>query len=111
MIVNPEALSTASLRAEGATALPALDDPSLYYSRELSWLEFNDRVLEEAIDPRNPLLERLKFIAIYTTNLDEYFMIRVAALKQQIAAEVHRRSNDGRLPEEQLAVVSARLRP
>jgi len=110
MIVNPESLSTAALEAEGAVRLPALDDPSLYYSRELSWLQFNDRVLEEAIDPRNPLLERLKFIAIYSTNLDEYFMIRVAALKQQIAAEVHKRSNDGRLPAEQLAAVSERLR-
>jgi len=88
----------------------ALDDPSLYYSRELSWLEFNDRVLEEALDERNPLLERLKFLAIFSTNLDEYFMIRVAAIKQQIAAEVHKRSNDGRLPEEQLQAISSRLR-
>ena len=110
MIVNPEPLLPAAERTEDAVLPPALDDPSLYFSRELSWLEFNDRVLEEAIDPRNPLLERLKFVAIYTTNLDEYFMIRVAALKQQIAAEVHRRSNDGRLPEEQLAAVSERLR-
>ena len=89
---------------------PGLDDPSLYYSRELSWLEFNDRVLEEALDDRNPLLERLKFMAIFSTNLDEYFMIRVAAIKQQIEAEVHKRSNDGRLPEEQLHAISSRLR-
>jgi polyphosphate kinase len=110
MILNPESLPTAALEAEGAVRLPALDDPSLYFSRELSWLQFNDRVLEEAIDSRNPLLERLKFVTIYGTNLDEYFMIRVAALKQQIAAEVHKRSNDGRLPAEQLAAVSERLR-
>ncbi len=103
-------MSTETLVAEGAQASPPLDDPSLYYSRELSWLEFNDRVLEEAIDGRNPLLERLKFLAIYSTNLDEYFMIRVAALKQQIEAEVHKRSNDGLLPAEQLAAISARLR-
>jgi polyphosphate kinase len=89
----------------------ALDDPSLFYSRELSWLAFNDRVLEEACDARNPLLERLKFVGIFSTNLDEYFMIRVAALKQQLAAEVHKRSNDGRLPNEQLAAISERLRP
>jgi polyphosphate kinase len=108
--VPPESISTESLEAQGATALPPLDDPSLYYSRELSWLEFNDRVLEEGIDRRNPLLERVKFLAIYSTNLDEYFMIRVAALKQQIEAEVHKRSNDGRLPEEQVAAISARLR-
>ncbi len=95
---------------EPAESSLSLDDPSLYYSRELSWLEFNDRVLEEASDPRNPLLERFKFAAIFSTNLDEYFMIRVAPLKQQIEAEVHKRSVDGRLPEEQLAAISARLR-
>jgi polyphosphate kinase len=87
-----------------------LDDPSLYISRELSWLEFNDRVLEEALDRSNPLMERLKFIAIYGTNLDEYFMIRVAAIKQQIEAQVVRRSDDGRMPAEHLAAISRRLR-
>ncbi|MGA7746532.1 MAG: polyphosphate kinase 1 [Candidatus Aquilonibacter sp.] len=88
----------------------ALDDPSLYFSRELSWLEFNDRVLEEALDGGNPLFERLKFVAIYGTNLDEFFMIRVAAIKQQIEAQVVRRSDDGRLPAEHLAAISTRLR-
>ena len=88
-----------------------LENPALYISRETSWLEFNDRVLEEALDEHNPLLERLKFIAIYGTNLDEFFMIRVAGLKQQIEAEVHRRSDDGLLPGEQLAAVAARLQP
>jgi polyphosphate kinase len=89
----------------------SLDDPALYINRELSWLAFNDRVLEEALDARNPLLERLKFIAIYGTNLDEFFMIRVAGLKQLIEAEVHTRSEDGLMPEEQLEAVAARLRP
>src|SRR5580698_3285011 len=92
------------------TPVVGLDDPSLYISRELSWLEFNDRVLEEALDAKNPLFERLKFVAIYGTNLDEFFMIRVAAIKQQIEAQVVRRSDDGRLPAEHLAAISARLR-
>jgi polyphosphate kinase len=87
-----------------------LDDPSLYISRELSWLEFNDRVLEEGLDDRNPLLERMKFVAIYGTNLDEFFMIRVAAIKQQIEAQVVRRSEDGRTPTEHLEAISERLR-
>ncbi|HTX59735.1 MAG TPA: polyphosphate kinase 1 [Verrucomicrobiae bacterium] len=100
-------------RAPEAPAPPpavSLDDPSLYISRELSWLEFNDRVLEEALDAKNPLLERVKFVAIYGTNLDEFFMIRVAAIKQQIEAQVVRRSDDGRLPAEHLAAISERLR-
>jgi polyphosphate kinase len=107
MITDSEAAE--ALRPEGSP--PSLADPALYINRELSWLAFNDRVLEEALDPRNPLLERLKFIAIYGTNLDEFFMIRIAGLKQQIEAEVHKRSDDGLLPEEQLAAVAARLRP
>jgi polyphosphate kinase len=96
--------------AQSARPLPSLDDPSLYSSRELSWLEFNDRVLEEALDPAAPLLERLKFTTIYGTNLDEFFMIRVAAIKQQIEAQIFRRSEDGRLPAEQMAAISQRLR-
>jgi polyphosphate kinase len=90
--------------------LVSVDDPSLYISRELSWVEFNERVLEEALDPHNPLLERLKFVAIYETNLDEFFMIRVAAIKQQIEAQVVRRSDDGRMPAEHLSAISERLR-
>ncbi len=93
-----------------AAPVRPLDDPSLYFSRELSWLQFNDRVLEEALDAGNPLLERLKFVAIYDTNLDEFFMIRVAAIKQQIDASVQRRSDDGRTPPEHLRAISERLR-
>jgi polyphosphate kinase len=100
----------AQLRPPSLAAPISLDDPSLYINRETSWLEFNDRVLEEALDERNPLLERLKFIAIYGTNLDEFFMIRIAGLMQQLAAEVHKRSDDGHTPEEQLEMVSQRLR-
>ncbi len=104
-------LSRTEIRAPGeVTAPPPLEDPSLYISRELSWLEFNDRVLEEALDERTPLLERVKFVAIYGTNLDEYFMIRIAAIKQQIEAQIYRRSEDGRTPSEHLLAISERLR-
>jgi polyphosphate kinase len=88
-----------------------LSDPQYYFSRELSWLEFNYRVLHEALDPRTPLLERLKFLAIFSSNLDEFFMVRVAALKEQVEANVSKLSADGRTPSEQLQAISQRLRP
>ncbi len=79
-----------------------LDDPALYLNRELTWLEFNRRVLHEAADPRTPLLERVKFLAIVSSNLDEFFMKRVGGLKQQIAAGVRKTSVDGRTPAQQV---------
>jgi len=79
-----------------------LDDPAYYLSRELTWLNFNFRVLHEAESPRTPLLERVKFLAIVGSNLDEFFMKRVGGLKQQIGAGVVDRSADGRTPAEQL---------
>src|ERR1044071_6074615 len=69
--------------------------PSHFLNRELSWLEFNQRVLDEAMDPKNPLLERLKFFCIVSSNLDEFFEIRVAGIKQQIESEIVERSMDG----------------
>ncbi|MGB7088255.1 MAG: polyphosphate kinase 1 [Phormidesmis sp.] len=88
-----------------------LSDSQWYLSRELSWLEFNRRVLHEALDERTPPLERLKFLAIFSSNLDEYFMVRVAATKQQIDADVSKRTPDGRTPTEHLQAISQRLRP
>src|SRR5437868_11930972 len=78
--------------------LPSLDHPSLYINRELSWLEFNRRVLEEARDPRVPLLERLKFLAIFGSNLDEFFMVRVGGLLQKIQAGIAVGSGADRMP-------------
>ncbi len=88
-----------------------LGDPAHYFNRELSWIEFNNRVLHEAFDPRTPLLERLKFLAIFSSNLDEYFMVRIAALKQQVEVGVGRRSIDGKMPAEQLQLIDDRLHP
>ncbi|MGB3494974.1 MAG: polyphosphate kinase 1 [Elainellaceae cyanobacterium] len=86
-------------------------DSQYYFNRELSWLEFNRRVLHEAMDPRTPLLERLKFMAIFGSNLDEFFMVRVAGLKQQVEAQVAKLTPDGRTPQEQLDDISQRLQP
>ncbi|MGD8906354.1 MAG: polyphosphate kinase 1 [Gammaproteobacteria bacterium] len=81
---------------------PDLDAPEWYLNRELTWLEFNRRVLHEAADARNPLLERVKFLAILSSNLDEFFMKRIGGLKQQVGAGVHELSVDGRTPAEQI---------
>ena len=79
-----------------------LDAPELYLNRELTWLEFNKRVLHEASDPRTPLLERVKFLAIVGSNLDEFFMKRIGGLKQQLGAGIHDLTVDGRTPREQI---------
>ena len=87
---------------------PRLDDPRWFINRELSWLAFNERVLEEAENPQVPALERLKFLAIASSNLDEFFMIRVAGLKQQLSGHVEESGADSLSPGEQLASISAR---
>ena len=87
-----------------------LDDPALYLNRELTWLEFNRRVLDMAADDDTPLLERVKFLAIVSSNLDEFFMKRVGGLKQQIAAGIRTPSVDGRTPMEQLQESQAVVR-
>jgi polyphosphate kinase len=79
-----------------------LSDPTLYVNREISWLGFNERVLAQARDERHPLLERMRFVSISETNLDEFFMIRVSGLQQQVAAELPNPVPDGMTPEEQL---------
>ncbi len=93
-----------------APRAPDLHHPSLYINRELSWLEFNGRVLHEARDPRTPLLERLKFLAIFSSNLDEFFQVRVAGLKQQLAVGYAERTADGMTPESQLRAITLKVR-
>jgi polyphosphate kinase len=96
-----------------AEAKPAtsLDDPALYINRELSWLEFNRRVLEEALDTNVPLLERLKFLAILSSNLDEFFMVRVGGLQQKVQAKIAQGSGADRMaPAEQIERISQAVR-
>ena len=108
----PVALPVQVLRADPSVKEPVpekkqarscnLDDPSLYLNRELTWLEFNRRVLHEAEDERTPLLERVKFIAIVSSNLDEFFMKRIGGLKQQAEAGIRTQTVDGRTPKQQI---------
>jgi len=86
-----------------------LDDPRYYINRDLSWLGFNERVLHEALDPRTPLLERLKFLAIYSSNLDEFFMVRVSGVMEQEDAGIHPHTPDGMSPTKQLKALREHL--
>lgn len=85
--------------------------PDLYINRELSWIAFNERVLVQALDERTPLLEQAKFSAIFSNNLDEFFMVRVASLKAQVEAGINKLSEDGRTPIEQLHAIREHLTP
>src|SRR5437870_2691869 len=80
-----------------------------YFNRELSWLEFNLRVLGEAMDETHPLLERIKFLSIFHSNLDEFFMNRVSGLQEQAEAGVSEQSPDGLTPREQLSLIRDRV--
>src|SRR5258708_28968257 len=99
------------MQPAGTPSVPSLDDPSLYINRELSWLEFNRRVLEEAQDSSVPLLERLKFLAIFESNLDEFFMVRVGGLQQKVQANIAYGSGADRMPvKEQLQRIGELVR-
>jgi polyphosphate kinase len=86
-----------------------MTDNSLFINRELSWLEFNGRVLHEAFDDRNPLLERVKFLSIFSTNLDEFYMVRVANLRRQVATGLYHLPPDGITPPDELAAINRRV--
>jgi polyphosphate kinase len=98
-------------RSDGArTAVASLADPALYLNRELSWVDFNDRVLQLAEDESMPLMERVKFMAIFTTNLDEFFMVRVAGVHDQVDARIDARGADGAFPSQVLLGIHDRVR-
>ena len=95
----------------GKELLKKYKDPKNYFNRDLSWIEFNRRVLEEALNPELPLLEKIKFISIFLTNLDEFYMIRISGLKEQIAANVIEPSIDGYTPREQIRKIEKTIQP
>ena len=101
--------TAASTEAE-APEPPDLGGPDLYFNRELSWMQFNSRVLELAEDPDIPLLERVKFCAIYSSNLDEFVMVRVAGLHDQIDAGIAKPLQDGRTPRETMEALRRVMR-
>ena len=115
--MNPDPqLTQESIRAvEAVHAEPAapsdLDSPDLYLNRELSWVDFDDRVLQLAEDPEQPLLERCKFAAIFASNLDEFFMIRVAGLHDQVDAGITTPKADGRAPSEVIDEIRGKVVP
>ncbi len=108
---NPHSVVPTSQNGQNGAGVvePDLRAPNLYLNRELSWLEFNGRVLAEAENESVPLLERLKFLAIVASNLDEFFMVRVAGLKQQLTGEVSELGPDGMTPAEALSAIAARV--
>jgi polyphosphate kinase len=95
----------------GKDLLKKYNDPKNFFNRDLSWVEFNRRVLEEALNPDLPLLEQIKFVSIFSSNLDEFYMIRISGLKEQVAANIHEPTIDGLTPAEQVRIIEKALKP
>jgi polyphosphate kinase len=110
-MADTEEKSGKSAPSKKARRAPNLNHRTYYFNRELSWLQFNERVLEEALSPANPLLERVKFLSIFSSNLDEFFMIRVSGLRRQLKAGALHAPPDGMSPAEQLTAIRDRLDP
>ncbi|HEX4950343.1 MAG TPA: polyphosphate kinase 1 [Blastocatellia bacterium] len=108
-LATKPAVVTAVVPASKDTKPPTAEE-NLFLNRELSWIAFNRRVLEEALDETQPLLERLKFLAIFSTNLDEFFMVRVSGLQEQLEADPYTLSPDGLNPATQLRLITEQLR-
>ena len=95
----------------GKELLKKYKNPKNFFNRDLSWVEFNKRVLYEALNPDLPVLEKVKFISIFSSNLDEFYMIRISGLKEQIAANIHEPTIDGLTPLEQVRQIEKSLKP
>jgi len=107
--MEPTQTATEAVEQAPQTEQRGLDDASLYANRELSWLDFNDRVLQLAEDEQMPLLERAKFLAIWASNQDEFFMVRVAGLHDQVEAGIDARGPDGLSPSETIERIVERV--